>query len=1161
VKKILKKAISVFLVFLFISQTLPLDVIATELDTETDAIEAVEIDATEVNAEEIAIEEVDEESETELDIADEGEQITEDLEDATDFDIGELKLGNQSNEPEILGEMEDLREESVKHFRRADGSFVTAMYNEPVHYKVAGKWKEIDNTLALSEDVLSGSGKETYVNKASSMPVSIPQDLADGQKITLSRGGFTVGFGVSAENAGVKLESAAAVTGVESLKSNARNLAQTNGIPKSFEELQESAFDSPLPTYGKTNGDQKLTIEREDKTAVKNLTSAVTYTDVFPGADLEYIVTPTKVKENIVVKSPQEAYGYKFDMDFGGLLPVENSDGSIDLVNPDDDEAVFVIQAPYMYDAAGEHCYNVEMTLVPDGENYALTVTADAEWINDESRSWPVVIDPTIEDFVPRNSVTDVEVWSGSSSNFNTSYRLNLGKNGSNYSRIYFKFNLPTLPADSVVTGSYFSIFQIYAGSYSPSNMFLNIYDLEPYGLNSWNPSTITWNNQPVGTSINICSTMNFPIEDYVNFYPYNNHTYEFDLTRMTQKWYNGYINNGFLLAVSNENVNVYPQFYASDDTAINNFPNLTISYVNNTGLEPYWTYEEIDLGRSGTAYINHFNGSLTYIHSDISMSGERMPININHVYTTNKQNSSGTYGAMKVGQGFQLNIMERIVEIPYDDPAYYDNNYIFKYIDEDATVHYFKYDNVLDKFVYEYDETLELVGISNTVIEMRDASGNAKEYTLIYDGKFSFYLTKITDANGNEQTINYTGNRISSVVDSSGRTATFSYANDYLTEITDPAGRTTTFTYDYYSDRLDRIDYPDGKYTTFDYNQSTNNILTIGSFDTSQLQFTYYNYLSAIWQNRIQLATRKSKSPNRETINSLSFSYMPGETVVEDLFNKVNTYSFDNSGRTVNVMDQDGRALATDYHTYKDVNKNNKVKSASDILTFSNNLVVNNGFERTSPSNWMSTRDSSLVNPYPVITTGEHHSGYQSFRTDSVSTTGYSYGYQDFQGVPGKTYTLSAYVKISSALATNGAGGAFIELQYENGGSWYYYTNNRAYITQACDWVRYSYTLTIPSNATGKIRIVLQIQNAVGTVYFDDVQLEEGTAANPYNHLENSQFYNNNLSDNWKTYRLTSDDGVYFGWEDYFILPAVKQQINKSGNLYLQTQRRERRS
>ena len=57
-----------------------------------------------------------------------------------------------------LYEVEELREENVKHFKLSDGSYVAAQYNYPVHYEDEnGRLLDIDNEAewALIQDVLA----------------------------------------------------------------------------------------------------------------------------------------------------------------------------------------------------------------------------------------------------------------------------------------------------------------------------------------------------------------------------------------------------------------------------------------------------------------------------------------------------------------------------------------------------------------------------------------------------------------------------------------------------------------------------------------------------------------------------------------------------------------------------------------------------------------------------------------------------------------------------------------------------------------------------------------------------------------------------------------------------------------------------------------------
>ena len=72
-------------------------------------------------------------------------------------DSGEHLGETAVNDIEIY-EAEELREESAKHFRLPDGSYVAAQYAYPVHtMDENGVWQDIDNTLALGTNGMYGT--------------------------------------------------------------------------------------------------------------------------------------------------------------------------------------------------------------------------------------------------------------------------------------------------------------------------------------------------------------------------------------------------------------------------------------------------------------------------------------------------------------------------------------------------------------------------------------------------------------------------------------------------------------------------------------------------------------------------------------------------------------------------------------------------------------------------------------------------------------------------------------------------------------------------------------------------------------------------------------------------------------------------------------------
>ena len=102
----------------------------------------------------------------------------------------------------IVGEAESKREESVKHFRLSDGTYIAAVYPYPVHYKDGNTWKDIDNSLVLSgAEAENGTAALREAEngvlvraeaRAPQFAVSFAQQLSDTQLVRLGSGARTV---------------------------------------------------------------------------------------------------------------------------------------------------------------------------------------------------------------------------------------------------------------------------------------------------------------------------------------------------------------------------------------------------------------------------------------------------------------------------------------------------------------------------------------------------------------------------------------------------------------------------------------------------------------------------------------------------------------------------------------------------------------------------------------------------------------------------------------------------------------------------------------------------------------------------------------------------------------------------------------------------------
>ena len=71
-----------------------------------------------------------------------------------------------SKDAKILEEITEKRTEYTKQFRLSNGLNMAVVYPDAVHYDDNGQWREIDNTLTLSDSA--------YVNAAGELEIALP---------------------------------------------------------------------------------------------------------------------------------------------------------------------------------------------------------------------------------------------------------------------------------------------------------------------------------------------------------------------------------------------------------------------------------------------------------------------------------------------------------------------------------------------------------------------------------------------------------------------------------------------------------------------------------------------------------------------------------------------------------------------------------------------------------------------------------------------------------------------------------------------------------------------------------------------------------------------------------------------------------------------------
>lgn len=168
-------------------------------------------------------------------------------------------------------------------------------------------------------------------------------------------------------------------------------------------------------------------------------------------------------------------------------------------------EAVFVLEAPEMEDAAGEVSFGVKLDVSEAGDLYLVTVTADREWLDAPERAYPVRIDPTAvqisgsairlacaEEGSPNMAIGDNQypfvgyddgVTSGSYAGFGTRHR-----NCRTYFAIDYDFT--ALLAEVEITSATLQVTQ--KTRWSKGTAEFGVYRVEE----EWQVNRLTWNNQ-----------------------------------------------------------------------------------------------------------------------------------------------------------------------------------------------------------------------------------------------------------------------------------------------------------------------------------------------------------------------------------------------------------------------------------------------------------------------------------------------------------------------------------------------------------------------------------------------------------------------------------------------------------------------------------------
>ena len=964
-------------------------------------------------------------------------------------------------------EVEELREETVKHFRLEDGSYLAASYVEPVHYlDDDGNWQDIDNRLLSSGSEFSTSDAKIKFAK----------------KITGNETLFTLHDGNEKITMGL----------VGAIK-------KTEGVVTS----DHSTDDNEETELGKLMN-------------LENLTSRILYENILPGIDVEYIVHSLNVKENIIVKEKSDTYSYSFALKVNNLSASLNENGEIIFTNKNG-EAKYRIPAPLVMDDVGQIAPNdaAYYTLTGESGKYTLTVTVDPEWMNSEDILFPVTVDPTIEDAGVTAVVEDVTV--GQSENDPYIVIASIS------SPTYFKINeLPELDNSSLITNAKINFTYLRSsGKVFPSVV---IYDIITVCDNGIGEATVGNSIIDYELGTNPKFTYTFDITSLVTSWyqsPYENH--EFAISRYVADGEDRIVTGGGKIGVMH--------LYSSESLGeYSTSPYFELSYVPMHGLEDYWSYTSQSAGVAGIGHINLASGNLVFDINTLTSTDYLMPVTPSLVYNSDllgkaytSQNTYTPYSTSYTPLGFKFNLCETVVSKNLNTSGGSTEQY-YIYTDSDGTCHYFSSVSMTD----EDGLGLEME-YTDTTVTITDKDNTVKTFSPL--GTAGWYLSQVIDKVGNSVIItvdsSYRPTKVSLSPNGSSTTIdmlSFSY-NSY-----GKISRIQSLTSGYYVDLLYSDVYngePSVDASTYlrrvTYNYGTESISATYEYDAygalikacddlagSSITYTYNNGRKVTVAQEIGKGNIVGQELNFYYGNQYTRIRASGTNDIYGDDDDIYTYYiYDNAGRIISYYSTDVSGTKINGATtgkYETLEKaKNKIKEKTTIGGSMTNYLLNSDFDdwpssSSAPTHWSIT--DNIVRSFE----NNQYNYYKAYVSPKQNVTDEIYQYVF---LPSGEYTLSlnynisrfngarAYIKVKSL--TTGLDIATKELGKDQ--------------TYETDVMTDSVTFSVEEKTGGgdNLKVYVEINGGTATnspgIYIDNLVLTDGESVMPYNFVEAGSF------------------------------------------------------
>ena len=521
----------------------------------------------------------------------------------------------------IIQENVENRTATTKEFLMSDNTIMVQQFAEPIHYLENGEYKDIDNSLVERTE----ENKKIYKNTANSFKVKI--EKGKNSFIEIEEDGYDLQFKYK-EN--IKQE----------IKAKINNSEKTEKV------------------------DYKGKKHTRPKTS-KVPSGQIKYTSIETDTDIIHTVKNNKLSNEIVISKSKEQYSYTFALESKSLKFEQSVDGSICASNASG-QTKFIMPIPYMMDANGEYSNAITYTLIETESGLELTLTANAEWINQKAK-FPITITPEIKS-AKTNSLKFANIYEKGGNIVNAD-KIYVGKKkGAEKSDAFLSFKLPKVEPYYELIGASVNFEYETAGMgfFDGKDLKYEVYLAE----STKDLSTVTYENKPIEKqSLN-------GIERSTQ-YATKTATYESDIINTTLIE-DDTITLGIETAAETSEDSYIALATASETTSA------LYWYQEIIGLEDEYSIESFGVNGS-TSYINNGTGQLTTVVDLASVNTmSDMPFEASLIYNdyynellTDIANQTGKTIPAVAGPCFKLNFQQFMIK----------HDSVFELIDADGSI------------------------------------------------------------------------------------------------------------------------------------------------------------------------------------------------------------------------------------------------------------------------------------------------------------------------------------------------------------------------------------------------------------------------------------------------------------------------------------------